>query len=156
VSYPPVCLSPWCRCSQNYATSNSSLLPNTPHLVDMLRDVYFPRLATFTHSINAENLALFPSFLNRHPSINHVALVPEDSLIPVPLDPILLPNLIAYNGPTFILPAIEVDCAPLNWVFLVCMISNRRCATCAGWYRLPTSWVSPKSIISRPGTSLGV
>ncbi|KAJ7895259.1 hypothetical protein B0H14DRAFT_3125385 [Mycena olivaceomarginata] len=56
-----------------------------------------------------------------HESVDFIKhlLVPEGSLVAVPLDPILLPNLTDYNGPAFALPAVDFTSAHLEWIFLV-------------------------------------
>ncbi|KAJ7661774.1 hypothetical protein B0H14DRAFT_3910178 [Mycena olivaceomarginata] len=96
-----------------------SILCLTPLLADILRDVYLPSLVSFTHLMNTRTSSVLPSFLNRHPQIKHLLLVPERSLVAVPLDPILLPNLTDYNGPAFALPAVDFASARLEWIFLV-------------------------------------
>ncbi|KAJ7806438.1 hypothetical protein B0H14DRAFT_2610494 [Mycena olivaceomarginata] len=86
---------------------------------DMLLEAYFPNLHTFLGSVQPHNSVSLPSFLNyRHQTINHLTLSQDGA--PVPLDPICLPNLKEYSGPSSSLPAFganssHISCVTLFW-----------------------------------------
>ncbi|KAJ7865187.1 hypothetical protein B0H14DRAFT_2734796 [Mycena olivaceomarginata] len=84
---------------------------------DMLQDAHFPNLSEFRFVVSPENRSLFRSFLDRHQTIAGLVL---NRLGPLtPLDPILLPNLKSYTGPSSFVLAFTTNRTPLSTLFIV-------------------------------------
>jgi hypothetical protein len=69
-------------------------------------------------SVQPHNSVSSPSFLNRDQTISHLTLTQDGA--PVPLDPIRLPNLKEYSGPSSSLPVFcanssHISCVALFW-----------------------------------------
>ncbi|KAJ7336907.1 hypothetical protein DFH08DRAFT_1082933 [Mycena albidolilacea] len=84
---------------------------------DMLRHAYFPNLAKFLYTVQHETAALLPAFLNRHATITHLTLTRDGPL--GHLNPILLPNLTEYNGPSSLVSSFSVDSRPITSALLI-------------------------------------
>ncbi|KAF7372827.1 hypothetical protein MSAN_00488700 [Mycena sanguinolenta] len=91
---------------------------------DLLRDAYFPHLTTFQYTLRKGTLLLLPAFLNRHPTISTLGLTriePIDINAEIALldEPISLPNLGFYNGPSGMVrtfgPGNSIKSACLFW-----------------------------------------
>ncbi|KAJ7895272.1 hypothetical protein B0H14DRAFT_2681818 [Mycena olivaceomarginata] len=83
----------------------------------VLRDAYFPNLATFLYTVQPQSWALLTAFLNRHPTITELSL-PRHGPIP-PLGPICLPNLQTFTGPSSFVSALSAESAPIRSVFII-------------------------------------
>jgi hypothetical protein len=84
---------------------------------DMLQNAHFPNLSEFRFVVSPENRSLFRSFLDRHQTIAGLVL---NRLGPLtPLDPILLPNLKSYTGPSSFVLAFKTNRTPLSTLFIV-------------------------------------
>ncbi|KAF7351701.1 hypothetical protein MSAN_01603200 [Mycena sanguinolenta] len=85
---------------------------------DLLRDAHFPRLTTFQYTVQSSTASLIPAFLNRHPTIIDLGLTRSERFDE--MDPINLPNLKNYEGPSSFVRAFgpetcSIDSAVLLW-----------------------------------------
>ncbi|KAF7356329.1 hypothetical protein MVEN_00965200 [Mycena venus] len=86
--------------------------------VDMLQHAQFPNLSAFHHSLRMDTAALVSSFINRHPTITNLTLTLRERL--EQWNPILLPNLTVYHGPSTSIASVDfhgrsVALVSLSW-----------------------------------------
>ncbi|KAJ7889188.1 hypothetical protein B0H13DRAFT_884850 [Mycena leptocephala] len=85
----------------------------------LFQDAYFPSLTFFRYIIQPQLLPLLSSFLNRHPTITDLSPIQvTDTLEPLPLYPILLPNLETYDGAVPLIPSFNLDSGSISRVTL--------------------------------------
>ncbi|KAF7342590.1 hypothetical protein MSAN_02015700 [Mycena sanguinolenta] len=77
------------------------LLNITVDFTDTLDHAHFKNLSAFRYTVQFDNHPSLSSFLNRHPTITHLTLHPSfDEPRQLALDPIHLPHLAFYDGPS--------------------------------------------------------
>jgi hypothetical protein len=87
--------------------------------MDLLHHAHFPNLLSFGLTVKPQTLSLLPSFLNRHQTITDLSLIPVAHLDSEPLDPILLPNLKEYFGPSSFTSSFDLTSGSVSQVSLL-------------------------------------
>ncbi|KAJ7801447.1 hypothetical protein B0H14DRAFT_2895640 [Mycena olivaceomarginata] len=83
----------------------------------LLQDGFFPKLSVFRYIVQPQICPFLSPFLNRHPTITDLTLVQFGPI--EQLGPVLLPNLISYNGPPSFIPSFNLDSGTISLVFLL-------------------------------------
>ncbi|KAF8142913.1 hypothetical protein K438DRAFT_2029855 [Mycena galopus ATCC 62051] len=92
------------------------LLNEAFEFTDMLDGTTFLKLSTFRYTLQPQTSSLLSSFLNRHPTITHLTLAKDAPF--QHLDPIHLPALARYNGPSSFIPSLDPGSC-IHWVCLL-------------------------------------